>query len=656
MKMHKVCLLAFALIPTLGLLRAQTSDVTEIEIIDIDTTATETEASAEPMPETETSVTTTTAEGVFTAPDTPLPPPPPPPPPTAQASPVFDMNLTGGTASVIEFPTDSSGINDAESTTDVISVDFPEEEVRKIISDVAEFYDLNVIIPDTLQGSTTIKLNNVTWQQIFDAVLDPLGYTYVTDRNIIKIRSRLDVETEPTQTQIFMVNYAVADQLRAAIAPLVDTAAGGRLQVDKRTNALVITERPSQLNQITQVIDRLDRATAQVMIESKFIQVDNSDVKNLGVDWSSLGGYQIGVGGLQRTFNQGYTQTREDTRERGLEVDNETTDLDTTGFDLATGPIARNEDTTDFETTVTSNDTDVVSNVFNLSRTTSAVFSADDFNIILSALQTYADSRVVNNPTIVTLDGEQAKIVIGEKYPIPDYTYNDDRGTFEVSGFKFEDIGIVLSVRPQVNSAGFIRLDIAPEISRRSAEAVDFGGAAQAIPIIETTETVSSVTLKDGHTLAIGGLMQREETNRATAVPFVSDVPVLGELFESDSDNMRETNLIIFVTAKTLNPDGTTYREIVDPRMLARMSILESDIPGYHFDMPEDQLDRMSEIDALRNRADREKILNKYRQELELLELAEQRRDEARRAELEAEEEEKSGQIDKSKLPVSRAR
>jgi type IV pilus assembly protein PilQ len=580
--------------------------------------------------------------------EVPAPPPPPQPLPIAP----LDIDMTGAGIS-FNTPTIKTGLTTEDAVTEKISVDFPDEEVRNIIRNVADLYDLNVTIPEALQGSASIKLRNVTWEQVFETVLEPLGYTFVKDRNIIKIRSQLELEQEPTSTRVFPINYAIASQLRASIDPLVDASAGGRTQVDNRTNALIITERPSRMNEIQLIIDRLDRATDQVMIESKFVQVDNSDASNLGINWSSLAGYGITAGPFNRTYNKGFDRERVITSGGGLEVENETTVESQNGF-VDGLPVANNQTSQNNVSTFINDDTDVTTDTLSLTRNTTAVFSADSFSLVLSALQNFADSRIVNNPTIVTLDGEEAKIVIGERYPIPDYTYNEDIGTFEVSGFTFEDIGIVLSVRPQVNSAGFIRLDVEPEISRRSDEVVTFGSANTNIPIIQTTETRSAVTLKDGYTLAIGGLMQREEGDSSTSVPFVSDVPVLGRLFKSDTDVSQETNLIIFVTAKTLNPDGTTYREIVDPRQLATMGILESDIPGY--ELPEDQQDLFDEIDAMRNRANREQLLLNYRAELEALELAEEARDHAT-DEMEAAKLAEENNTDlKARMPRSRAR
>src|SRR5262245_31760637 len=162
---------------------------------------------------------------------------------------------------------------------DTLSVDFPDEDIRNILRNVADLFELNIIMPDTLQGKTTIKLRDVTWRQIFESVLQPVGYTYREDGNIIKIVSNESLAQEPVSTDVFLINYAKASDILPTIQSLVDTATGGKIVVDGRSNALVITERPSRMNRIRPIIEQLDRATDQVMIESKFVEVTDSDVK-----------------------------------------------------------------------------------------------------------------------------------------------------------------------------------------------------------------------------------------------------------------------------------------------------------------------------------------------------------------------------------------
>ena len=198
---------------------------------------------------------------------------------------------------VLELPgQETSGTGGAMmAEEETISVDFPDEEVRIILRNVADLFDLNVVIPDTLQGRTSVKLRNITWRQVFEITLEPLGFTYTEDRNIIRIRSLVDLTSEPVDTRVFILNYAGAEAIQGSISPLIDTANGGKIQVDVRSNALVITERPSRMNKIQEIIEKLDKATEQVMIETKFIEVENTDQKDIGVQLIGLPDPSSGV-------------------------------------------------------------------------------------------------------------------------------------------------------------------------------------------------------------------------------------------------------------------------------------------------------------------------------------------------------------------------
>ncbi len=494
-----------------------------------------------------------------------------------------DMDVT------LEFPGQEVSEAALSLEEDTITVEFPDEEVRTIISNVADLFELNVVIPDTLVGSTTLKLRNVSWQQVFDVVLEPLGYTWVRDRNIIKIKSQEDLLQEPVETRVFIINFASAGEMQGSISPLVDSAAGGRIQVDSRSNSLVITERPSKFNNIQAIIDRLDRPNAQVMIESKFVEVADRDERNQGINWSSLSGYGISAGPFNRSYNKDTTQTRGDTAGDSLNSSvadsNDFTRTNTDGVVTSTDTSATNVATT--------NIIDQTLNLVNSAvqgRLDTAVFSADSFNVVLSFLSEFSDTELISNPTVVTVNNTPALIAIGDRFPIPEYSYNDERGTFEVSGFEYLDIGINLKVTPQVNSAGFISLDIQPEVSSEK-EKISFGGAGGAlIPVITSRRTESTITIKDGFTLAIGGLIEKTVANSSNKVPVIGEIPIVGRLFRSRGDVESKRNLIIFITARTLNPDGSTYEDIFSPRVLSDMGITPSEVPGYEVSDTEAQL------------------------------------------------------------------
>lgn len=493
---------------------------------------------------------------------------------------------------------------------DTLSVDFPDEDIKTILRNVADLFELNLVVPDTLVGKTSIKLRDVTWRQIFETVLSPAGYTYVEEGNIVKVVSRESLMQEPVATEVFILNNAKAIDIKPTVDGLVDAAQGGKILIDARSNALVITTQPSRMTRIRVIIEKLDKATDQVMIESKFVEVSDSDVRNIGVNWASLQGMQFGVRNINQTFSRG----REQTRSNGNTANGGTTDTSTTTY---TGPVNTSTTTTTTGSQLTSQTTtttdaagnsvtttspvivptnttstttvvspanigetatavanDAFTNLASLTNTAStarlatAVFSASDFNIIVSALKTQNNTKVVSNPTIVTLNNTEATINIGSEYPIPSYTYNSERGTFEVSGFQYKPIGVILKVTPQVNAQGTIRMTLEPEISSSSRETT-FGGAGGAsIPIIDTRKVKTQISLKDGYTAGIGGLISQTKSHGGTKVPVLGSIPVLGRLFSSKNVNDATTNLLIFITAKTVSADGADPAQVFNAAAL----------------------------------------------------------------------------------------
>lgn len=537
---------------------------------------------------------------------------------------ITDMSedLAGETEVVLEIP----GKNPlplsetSMATEETISVDFPDEEVRTILRNVADLFELNLVIPDTLQGRTSIKLRNVSWHQVFEVVLEPEGFTYLEDRNIIRIKSIGDLATEPVDTRVFVVNFARANEVQGSIAPLVDTAAGGQIKVDVRTNALVITERPSRMNKIQEIIERLDRPNQQVMIESKFIEVANSDRKNVGVNWAFLEGYEASAGPFQRNWG------RERSSSSGSTQDGSRTS--SSSRETTSGSVDNFPDPE-----VTSNQESLASSLENLisssssaatSRLDTAVFSASEFNLVISALNQNNDSELVSNPTVVTMDNTEARIEIVTEVPQLEFEFNEETGTSRAVGLaeplKF---GTEIIVTPQVNAAGFINLNITPRVSNQiGVQETNFGDQ----PILSSRMANTNVMIKDGYTLALGGLTQNEATKNGTKVPILGDLPWVGRLFRSDADTMTQRNLIIFITARTLNPDGSTYRDIIDPRKLDEMGLSPADLPGYK--IPEEQRLLLEQLEDYRAESEASQVAEEARSRIKQIEEAKQQAEE----------------------------
>ena len=554
---------------------------------------------------------------------------------------------------------------------DTLSVDFPDEDIKTILRNVSDLFELNLVVPDTLTGKTSIKLRDVTWRQIFQVVLAPAGYTYIEEGNIIKVVSNELLQQEPGTTEVFVLNNAKAADIKPTIDGLVDAATGGKIVIDARSNALVITERPSRMGRIRTIIDKLDKATDQVMIESKFVEVTDRDIRNIGVNWAGLQNLQVGVGSISQTFQRNRGQDATSGTNSTTGTNGNTSNTTTTGSGDNTNTSTNNSTTTGTTSgtnvtyvtapnagfvgipsttsfpsgavsglpatvpstttlagisvgppptgtalntytggttnitnagtnnTASTNLSNALSNsivagtnsAFNTlasltntagtSRLASAVFSASDFNVIISALKTQNNTKIVSNPTIVTLNNTEAFLNIGQEFPIPSYTYNSERGSFEVSNFAYKPIGIILKVTPQVNAQGVIKLALEPEVSQTNGS-TSFGGAGGAqIPIIATRKVKTQISLKDGYTAGIGGLITNSTDHGGTKVPILGDIPLLGRLFSSKDVNDVSTNLLIFITAKTVSADGAAPEEMFDPRAVQAIGMSRDDLPGH---------------------------------------------------------------------------
>ena len=511
------------------------------------------------------------------------------------AGPSVDLPASSVEVSSVEAAPQGGAVSEPEET---ISVDFPDEDVRTILRTVADLFDLNLVIPDALQGRTSVKLRKITWQQVFEVVLEPLGFTYLVDRNIIRIKSIAELTTEPVDTRIFVVERARAGDLLSSIQPLVDASAGGRIQVDARNNVLVVSERPSKLTEIQQLIGSLDKATRQVMIETKFIEVTNMDQKNIGINWSSLDGFGVSAGPFRREWQRQGTKNEQTTDSSS----------NSSGLSIPGG----------FSSDDTLSSAEDLMNVSNINTIDTAVFSADRFAILISALEQSNDSKLVANPTVVTMNSQTAKIDIVTEYPQVAFSFNPETGTREADGLSEPlRVGTQVEVTPTITGE-YIDLNVRPTVSNVVGTTETEVGPQ---PIISRREAQTNVIIKDRHTLAIGGLIQNELVESGTSVPVLGSLPYIGRLFSSKSNKEEQKNLTIFITAKTLNDtpgnDQESYRESVDPRVLHQMGIVPADVPGYS--IPAEDVSTFKALEDIRAVVHRNEAMLKNRKMLKAI-------------------------------------
>lgn len=303
----------------------------------------------------------------------------------------------------------------------------------------------------------------------------------------------------PTETKTFELKSAKVDEVKDEITKAL-TANVGTIRIDKRTNTMVITDLPPQLEKIEVLVKAFDRKTRQVFIEAKIVEVTLSDTFKWGIDWTRIVHWTSK--GLK------YTITPQ------VELP----------LDLADA----------------------------FGKLTVDSVSTSDLDAVLEALNSISETRLLSSPHLTVEEGKEASIKVIEKQPYEEETTVTAEGgtTTSSKSYQWVDVGVTLNVTPSINDDGFISLLIKPEVSSISTW---YGGEAQAagaVPVVKSAVAETKVTIKDGVSIIIAGLIKDGKTKTVNKIPLLGSVPFLGKFFQSISDDIRRTETIVFLTPK----------------------------------------------------------------------------------------------------------
>jgi len=536
---------------------------------------------------------------------TPTPAPAPEPATAAPATPTNPLAPTTPAPTVsITVPSSADTAPSAETLATPSNVmhkaNFPNEDVRTIISSTATLFNLNVMIPDTLTGTATLQLHDVTWQQIFKYVLDPLGYTYIVDGTgpnaVILIKNKADMASEPMETRVIPVNSAQAADLAKSLTSWLDTTSKPPETIipDARTNFLIVTAHPSKMNNLQEAIEKLDKGTSQVFIEAKFVEVQDNDTKDLGINWNFNG---TPLGAVGYAYQYGVFE--------GLGAINASGSIPSRGIPELTVAQVASASTPANNLNFTTPSTSLNPPVPARKALDLAFFNQAQYTAVLQAFQAITTSKLVSDPTAVTMDNQEITLFSGTNITVVFPSINNSNGVATAGNNSVYQVGITLKVKPHVTNNGFINLLLNPELSRIDPVSDTYFNGTY--PRVDTRRlTDASVSIKDGFTLAIGGLIDDQDSVATTQVPILGDIPIIGEFFKTKNTIRQRNNLIIFVTARTLSLQGASYRDVVDNSMMLRSGLNADEIPGYYYnnrsaDTPGMTYPTQAELDSLDN-------------------------------------------------------
>lgn len=369
---------------------------------------------------------------------------------------------------------------------DKVSLNFKGVDLRDAFRALADIANMNVITDNTVQGTVTVNLKEISFMESIKLLTMSNGLDYRIVGNTILVGSPevLQASFDKKVTKVFELKNANPEEVKKTINLLVED---GSIRVDNRTNSILITTYEDNLPKIENIVKNLDKPNKQVIIEARIEDISRDKLKNIGINWNFA---------AENTSN-------------GASV------------------IWDNADSSDSKE----------SNVFEIGDV------GVSYTSLLAALHQNGDSTTLANPKISTMDGKEAVINIGQEVPIITKEEDDDKITTKV---EFRDVGTVLRLTPRINDNNNISLDIRPEVS----EVSDY---VDNMPVINTKKVETNVRVKNGQTIAIGGLISNNQIEKLSKVPILGDVPILGKLFRNRKMTNEKRELVIFITPKIID-------------------------------------------------------------------------------------------------------
>lgn len=482
-----------------------------------------------------------------------------------------------------------------------ITLDVRDMNIIDIIKFLALKGEFNVVLSPNVQGRSTVLLNNVKINDALDIVIISNNLAYKVEGNIVQIMSAAEFEAmygkgfsdktqveiihleyskpsyvlaaldniksnvgkiiidedtgsvvmidtaeaialmkvaikemeKPLDTLVYSLQYAKADIVADKLRARIDAKSVGSITADERSNNLIIRAFPGRIDEIRSLLEKMDSPTKEVMINSRILQIVMKPKYDVGVDWEI---------DFQRLINNNLGQLKWSNfylGEDGPAISNS----NTTAGSLGTG-----------DTLATNFGQIAVGDV-----------SADEFQVKIRALEQVSDTKILSNPSLLVTNNEEARIHVGDTVPyIVSTTSGTGDNAITSEDVRFVDVGLKLNVIPTINDDGFVTMRLRPEISSVIATIESAGGG---IPQVNKTQVETTVMVKDGNTIIMGGLKKDDKVHTKKGFPVLMNMPWVGPFFGRTDDDFTQTEIVIFITPKIVkgNDDYLDIQGTIKP-------------------------------------------------------------------------------------------
>lgn len=406
-----------------------------------------------------------------------------------------------------------------------ISLDFKDADIRSIFRLIADISKFNLIISDDVAGRVTIKLDDVPWDQAFAIILQSKGLWFEKYGQIVRIApaKRLQEEKEsaaaaeqaaqavkPLDILFKPVSFAQADTLIKQVSAVLSTR--GSVDIDSRTNTLIIKDIRENLEKAKKMVDILDTQTPQVSIESRIVEATTTFTRSFGITWGGNTRFTAATG-----------------NPTGLYFPNS----------VAVSPFALNFPV----------DGGFVNSTANVRL--GSINNVLDLDVALALGEQKGYSKLISAPKVTVLDNKSATITSGSR--IPFITQTADSG----SNVRFENAATTLNVTPHITNDGSILMTITA-----TRNEPNFAQLVQGNPLIDQRTATTEVLVKSGNTTVLGGIYATRTGRSINRFPFLSSVPIIGALFQNYDKQLSRTELLIFVTPRIVGDEREAIRDI----------------------------------------------------------------------------------------------
>ncbi|MBU1006536.1 MAG: hypothetical protein KKH08_02950 [Candidatus Omnitrophica bacterium] len=446
-----------------------------------------------------------------------------------------------------------------------ITVDFRSVSLDYVLDFLSDASGVNIITGSGVEPEdkkVTIKVADMALESLLKYIFRNEGLVYRIEKNAVWVDTLSAMEEEALETRVYYLDQGLAmftefesraasstggfgsgvsigkvNTIKDVLENAVQWPSDSKINLDERTGALIITNTPSNLKIVEEILYNLDIDATQILIETRFIEINVTDISELGVNLSIDSPFAI----------------YKDDGEAVNQVSSGTGSTFPTFTNLGEG----------------------------LNLTYQGMLTKPQFSAVLHALEKKTNLKTLSAPKITTLNNQTAAIEIANEYVYPSRyeptlikeDLNNDGDFLDTvdgiketrfvnapQGFETRDIGILLQVTPSVGSdKEMITLTLRPEVSEATDNAFEYSGEVK-LPKFTTRNLTTNVVVKNGDTIVLGGLIRETRTDTKTKTPFLGDLPLIGGLFRKNSENVERKNLLIFVTASILGRKGEQLR------------------------------------------------------------------------------------------------